>query len=204
MLTSTYTLVALSVEQTRVRAALHALDEAVATLPGSHDVAPARAASLYARLRDVYDHFHWRKLDKFLIPALRRCDAAFDGLLRELEELSQEAARAMRVAHACMEFGQHGAHIDAHAFGHALHTCIAALRHRLEREEDELFPLARSVVGVDAWFAIANQMLAHDAYTKESRGEVLAEPLRRAMPEPDPYPMLADAGRRYAGLAVAH
>jgi hypothetical protein len=41
---------------------------------------------------------------------------------------------------------------------------------RIEREEQELFPVARAVISGEAWFAIANQMLAHDAYRQESLG----------------------------------
>ena len=40
---------------------------------------------------------------------------------------------------------------------------------RLEREEHELFSLARTMISGEDWFAIANQMLAHDAYRQETR-----------------------------------
>jgi hypothetical protein len=52
----------------------------------------------------------------------------------------------------------------------AVDDFCAALLKRLEREEQELFPVARAAISGEAWFAIANQMLAHDAYQQESRG----------------------------------
>ncbi|HEU4845494.1 MAG TPA: hypothetical protein VFT05_14605, partial [Burkholderiaceae bacterium] len=55
----------------------------------------------------------------------------------------------------------------------------AALLARLEKEELELFAIARSAIGGDAWFAIANQFLLHDAKLEE---------VRRAQP-----PVLADS-----------
>lgn len=168
MLTSTYTLVALSVEQTTMRAALQSLLDELHALPGDFTtLAAGRAAQLCAALRQVYDNCHWRKLDKFLVPALRRTTAAADGLLAELERLSEQAAQAMAAATACVGSAERAVPRDA--FCSAVERCVTALRQRLEREEHELFPLARGLVGGDAWFAIANQMLAHDAYAQERR-----------------------------------
>lgn len=169
MLTSTYTLVALSIEQTAVRAALQALTDELRALPDDYaTLAAGRAAQLCAALRRVVDDCHWRKLDKFLVPVLRHSSRAAEGLLHDLEQLSADAAAAMVRAEACV--GPADRPVDRARFCSAVEACIAALRHRLEREDDELFPLARGTVGGDAWFAIANQMLAHDAYTQERRG----------------------------------
>jgi hemerythrin-like domain-containing protein len=168
MLTSTYTLVALSVEQNTVRGALQSQLEDLHALPGdSTTLALGRAAQLCASLRQIYDSCHWRKLDKFLVPALRRHTAAADGLLHELDQLSRNAAEAIYVAEACVAHPDRP--VPRERFSSAVERCVAALRLRLEREEHELFPLARSVVGDGAWFAIANQMLAHDAHARERR-----------------------------------
>lgn len=221
MLTSTYTLVALSVEQTSVRSALQSLARALHSLPDEGGVlAPAQAAQLCAELRQVVDDCHWRKLDKFLVPALRRSTEAADGLLRDLEQLSGAATDALAAAEACVDAGPRG--VDRDSFQHAVERCVAALRCRLEREEHELFPLARSLVRGDAWFAIANQMLAHDAVASERRGALRhgrARPERlhaeRACPEPlEPrrprHEALghdaagAEFGRRYATLSLLH
>jgi hypothetical protein len=43
------------------------------------------------------------------------------------------------------------------------------LLQRLAREEQELFPVARSVISGEAWFSIANKMLVHEAYVQESK-----------------------------------
>ncbi|MGJ7918288.1 hemerythrin domain-containing protein, partial [Massilia sp. LXY-6] len=165
MLTSTYTLVALSVEQTTVRSALQSLACTLHALPDDGGtLAPGQAAQLCAELRQVVGDCHWRKLDKFLVPALRRSTEAADGLLRALEQLSRSAAEFLAAAEACVDAGGRG--IDRNSFHEAVEGCIAALRCRLEREEHELFPLARSLVRGEAWFAIANQMLAHDAVAR--------------------------------------
>lgn len=185
MLTSTYTLVALSVEQTTVRMALQSLLDDLYALPGdAATLAAGRAAQVCASLRQAYDNCHWRKLDKFLVPALRRCTAAADGLLEELERLSEHAAGALAAAAKCIVATDRT--VPRAPFCAAVERCVAALRRRLEREEHELFPLARGLVGGEAWFAIANQMLAHDAYAQESRADARAEE-RRARPERTAY-----------------
>jgi hypothetical protein len=196
MLTSTFTLVALSVEQTAVRAGLQALAERLHALPDTPTLAHGRAAQLCAGLRDVYDNCHWRKLDKFLVPVLRRGAAAFDALLGDLDTLSREAAVAMAAAQARVDGGVDAGRVDRAGFCGAVEQSLAALRCRLEREEHELFPLARSAVGNEAWFAIANQLLAHDAYKKERRGMSVAGAVASA---PAPAP-----GRRPAALSIAH
>jgi hemerythrin-like domain-containing protein len=169
MLTSTYTLVALSIEQNAVRGALQALADELRALPGDYaTLAASRAAQLCTSLRRAVDNCHWRKLDKFLVPVLRHSSGAAGALLQDLERLSAEASAAMALAEACVGGGERP--VDRERFCGAVEACIAALRQRLEREEHELFPLARGTVGDDAWFAIANQMLAHDAYVQERRG----------------------------------
>jgi hypothetical protein len=102
------------------------------------------------------------------VPALRRLTETADGLLHELEQLSRSAADALAAAEACLDAGVRGMHVDD--FQEAVERCTAAIRWRLEREEHDLFPLARSVIRDDVWFAIANQMLAHDAAAREQRG----------------------------------
>jgi hemerythrin-like domain-containing protein len=190
MLTSTFTLVALSVEQTAVRAGVQALAERLHALPEAPTLAHGRAAQLCAGLRQLYDQCHWRKLDKFLVPVLRRSAAAFDALLAELDGLSREAAVAMAAAQACVDAGagEPAGRVERTAFCAAAERSIAALRSRLEREEHELFPLARGTVANEAWFAIANQLLAHDAYAQEKRG--MSAPFRSALPSAAPSAFL--------------
>lgn len=165
MLTSTYTLVALSIEQAGARHGLQALldrwqsggmQQAAAAAPNPRQVELACGA-----LRVAFDSCHWRKLDKFVIPALRRAGAA-TALLAELDALSLAAIGARADAHAA-------AAVQDPGFGAAVERCCALLLERLDREETELFPLARTHVPSEVWFAIANQMLAHDAWQNENR-----------------------------------
>ena len=170
MLTSTYTLVALSIEQASARIGLQSLLERWQPSAWQHKEPTPREFELACdALRVAFDNCYWRKLDKFVVPALRRAGAGAD-LLAELDALTLAAIEALADAHAAAAVHDRG-------FGAALERCCNLLLERLEREERELFPLARLHVPSEVWFAIANQMLAHDAWQNENRGYP-ADPLR--------------------------
>lgn len=163
MLTSTYTLVALSIEQASARIALQSLLGRWQPQAWQHGAPTAREYALGGdALRVAFDNCYWRKLDKFVLPALRRAGVA-EGLIAELDALTLAAIEARADAHAAAAVADPG-------FGAAVERCCNLLLERLEREERELFPLARTHVPSEAWFAIANQMLVHDAWQHENRG----------------------------------
>jgi len=174
MLTSTYTLVALSVERARARIEVQALLER--WRPGAWWGEPP-ALRQYEQacdaLRQVSESCHWRKLDKFVLPVLRRRGEEAAALLAELDGLSRQAHAARQGAEAAAVQGDPGCLAG-------VERCCELLLERLEREERELLPLARSVIPGETWFAIANQMLAHDAHQSEARGPGL--PALRAGP----------------------
>lgn len=163
MLTSTYTLVALSIEQASARIGLQSLLERWQPSAWQHAMPTPREVKLACdALRVAFDNCYWRKLDKFVVPALRRAGAAAE-LLAELDALTLAAIEARADAHAAAAVHDPG-------FGAALERCCNLLLERLEREERELFPLARIHVPSEVWFAIANQMLVQDAWQNENRG----------------------------------
>ena len=173
MLTATYTLVALSVEQTPVRMGLQSLRQMLHAYY-LHQGALSAAQVEYATgaMQRLYDGSHWRKLDKFLLPAVRRATRLADDLLAELDALSAQASDALAVSTA-FDGAIEGEQVDA--FCSVIETFCRVLLTRIEREEQELFPLARVAVPGEAWFALANQMLAHDAYAQEQRNEFAPE-----------------------------
>ncbi|MGI4845568.1 MAG: hypothetical protein ACRYF7_19865 [Janthinobacterium lividum] len=163
MLTSTYTLVTLSIEQASARIGLQSLLERWPPGTRQHAMPTPREVKLACdALRVAFDNCYWRKLDKFVVPALRRAGAGAE-LLGELDALTLAAIEARADAHAAAAVHDPG-------FGAALERCCSLLLERLEREERELFPLARVHVPSEVWFAIANQMLVQDAWQNENRG----------------------------------
>jgi hypothetical protein len=180
MLTETYTLVALSVEQTSLRVGLQSLQKLLETT-FSHRTALTATQVEYAcdAVKNLYQGCHWRKLDKFLIPAIRRATGSADQLLLELDRLTSDAADAMTTALACAADGALDSAARVSCFCDALDNFCRALLHRLQTEEEELFSVAREAISGEAWFGIANQMLAHDAYQLESRSDHIGWHVRR-------------------------
>jgi hemerythrin-like domain-containing protein len=171
MLTATYTLVALSVEQTSVRTSLQSLQKLLhSTLRQQAALSPMQVEVACDTVRRLYENCHWRKLDKFLIPSLRRASSVADKLIDDLDALSKAAADAMDAAMQAVDTATLDSESRVRQFCAALERFCGALLERLEREERELFPMAGSVISGEDWFAIANQMLAHDAYQQENRG----------------------------------
>lgn len=178
MLTATYTLVALSIEQAPVRSGLQSLRQMLhAGLAHQQTLGAAQVNDATGAMQGLYDRCHWRKLDKFLLPALRRATRLADDLLAGLDALSAQAADALAVSTA-FDGAIEGRQVAA--FCTVVDTFCRALLTRLEREEQELFPLARVAIPGEAWFALANQMLAHDAYAQEQRAEAPVPPQRQA------------------------
>ena len=174
MLTSTYTLVALSVEQARARIEVQALLER--WRPGAwwgEPPAMRQYEQACEALRQASEGCRWRKLDKFVLPALHRRGEDAARLLDELDGLSRQAHEARQAAQAAAVEGDPGCLA-------ALERCCELLLERLEREDLELLPLALTLIPGEAWFTIANQMLAHDAHQNENRGA--GQGMARGMP----------------------
>lgn len=173
MLTATYTLVALSVEQTNMRVSLHAVQQLVQKSYARQSALTGGQANYVCdTLRRLYESCQGRKLDRFLLPALRRTGAGAEPLLCELDMLSRSAAEALGAA--CRLAADSIDDEDGvDGFCMAIERFCMALELRFDREERELFPIARGVIAGEAWFAVANQMLAYDAYRAEHRGRAL-------------------------------
>ncbi|RSZ58015.1 hypothetical protein HF313_23415 [Massilia atriviolacea] len=191
MLTATYTLVALSVEQVNIRKQVQALQKLLhSAFAHQNALAAGQVGAACEMVKRLYDNCHWRKVDMFLVPAIRKVSAAADRLLLDLEELGRVATDAVGVL--VVRFGV--AALDTYAvvaqFCAALEAFCSATLKRLEREEQELFPVARAVISGEAWFSIANQMLLHDAYEQDRKpARQPVAPARRAR---DAAPARAD------------
>ena len=170
MLTATYTLVALSVEQAKVRVSLQSLQQQIDTnFMHQSALTPGQVGYACDAVKRMYESCHWRKLDMFLIPAIRSATRKADELLQNLDELGRAAADAVGVL--AIRLGATAVDTGAKVsqFCAAIEAFCSATLKRLELEEKYLFPVARSVISGEAWFSIANQMLAHDAYVLETR-----------------------------------
>ncbi|MCC6071898.1 hypothetical protein ACFSQU_20385 [Massilia sp. GCM10020059] len=170
MLTATYTLVALSVEQASVRVSLQSLQKLLPTnFRNQAALTPGQVTYACDALQRLFHNCHWRKIDIFLIPAMRRATAQANSLLDELDALSDAAGHAIADVVARVNAGPIDSEAAVRQFCKGIGAFCDAMLTRLDREEHELFSLARTMISGEDWFAVANQMLAHDAYRQESR-----------------------------------
>ena len=188
MLTATYILVSLSVEQASIRMSLLAFQKYMQVqLRQQSRLSLAQLQYTGDWLNRLYQGGYWRKVEMYLIPAIRQATPHADGLLNELNGLNHAALESINLVqqragaafdHSELQAGQLCAAIDA--------FCVALLQ-RLEKEERELFALARKVIVGEAWFAIAYQFLAHDARAQEAhRGKAQVLPFVSPVPLPAP------------------
>lgn len=199
MLTATYTLVALSVEQASVRVSLQSLQKLLPTNFLNQSALSAGQVS-YAcdALQRLFHNCHWRKIDIFLIPAIRRATAQANSLLDELDALSDAAGQAIADVVARVNAGPIDGERAVRQFCKAIETFCDAMLTRLDREEHELFSLARTMISGEDWFAVANQMLAHDAYRQESKPARDMAAAHADMPDHVPAGAVWAAERRQA------
>ncbi len=184
MLTATYTLVALSVEQTKVRLGLQSLQTLMETnFLDQQELTASQVSFACEAIHRLCDSSHWRKLDMFLIPAIRNGHHNVDDLLHSLEELGRAASAAVGDIAIRLSASAVDTPAKVAQFCSAIDAYTTATLHRLELEDRFLFPLARAVISGEAWFSIANQMLAHDAYLQDSRAGRPAPASRDDLPE---------------------
>jgi hemerythrin-like domain-containing protein len=170
MLTATYTLVALSVEQANVRLSLLSFQKYVqSTFLHQQSITLSQLEFACETLERLYQACHWRKIELYLIPALREATEQANQLLDELSRLNQNALAIIRRLQQELDGARVRSEQQVAEICEAIETFCGAMLQRLEKEEKELFALARSAISGEAWFAIANKFLAHDAQVVEAR-----------------------------------
>lgn len=188
MLTATYILVSLSVEQASIRMSLLAFQKYMhAQLRQQSQLNLAQLQYAADWLSRLYQGGYWRKVEMYLIPAIRQATPHADGLLNELNGLNHAALESINVVQQRAGAAIDTSELQAGQLCAAIDAFCTALLQRLEKEERELFALARKVIVGEAWFAIAYQFLAHDARAQEAR-RGKAQVLPFVLPAPLPGP----------------
>lgn len=185
MLTATYTLATLLVEQNKTRLGLFALQKCIennANYPQSRGV---------NSLESVLDALDWfqakccqRKVEIELVPAIRKSTKEADALLAELESLNSmglSVLESIRNQWRPAIEKQIGITQDMYD---AMKIYCDTLFKKLEKEEQELFPMAARVISVDEWFVIADKLLHENNSRIEagSRGITLGPTSTKQVP----------------------
>jgi hypothetical protein len=163
MLTYTYSLVTLSVEQKKARKLLIDIRDQF-----QRCIREKQCTNLHCfetaldRLIRFDASHHRRNVELYVIPAIQEATREADGLLIELDGLSDMSARILvRVCERMPFLSMHDDREIRELCG-AMETYCENLLERLEREENELFPIAQRVISHDGWFQLASQFISHN------------------------------------------
>lgn len=178
MLTTTYAIVALSVEQASVRMSLGAFRNYVqCNLKYQKNLDRSHLEFVLNGLTSLYDVCRWRKVDIYLIPALRQVTQQADNLLEDLDKLNRQGLDLLKSLQKRLRRATDKGAIKSEELFGAIEQFCNMLQQKLEREENELFAIARRVITGDVWFSVGKQFLLHDAEKKERKDEKKSPPV---------------------------
>lgn len=161
MLTATYSLVAIAAEQDKARSLLNRLKQYIhAAWRGLQDFDFTFLETAFGKLVQLDGFCRSRKIEEYLIPALRSAADEAGDLIAEWDRL---AAKGRAILHAVGD--QMAVAFDAGAIRindvcHAMEAYCGYLHERLEKEDNELLPMARRVFSVEQWFSLAANFLS--------------------------------------------
>jgi len=171
MLTLTYALVALSVEQQKVHASLLEQQQKIERLRKS-ERKPERVEleSLLNQFMHLHTNCVTRNFELYVLPALRLADQGNSRALADLDGLSIMCDKALKAVR--LRWWQDREY-DAAAIEelfNALNAYCGHMLNRLDIEKSQLMPIAQRVISSEEWFDIAAQFISHESerYSRKS------------------------------------
>ncbi len=164
MLTATYSIIALKIEQNRARWTFSSIQQFI--LNGIRNIKTTGGIDFDAmlnRLDQFESYCHQRKMEVFVIPALRKFTREADALLDELDRLSEAGLSLLRSLQEKLQHALRSGAAMVDEICASLEQCCAHFYRRLAREE-ELVQIAERVMPTEAWFGIAENFLSVDRH----------------------------------------
>ena len=164
MLTATYSLVTIAAEQDKANSLLSSLQQYIQNAwQGLQNVDLAFLDSAFNQLLRFDDYCRHRKVERYLIPAVRCATREADAMIAELETLSAHGAEMLHEIRRYMTSALEVSSVLSGEICHSMEAYCASLSARLQKEEQLLFPLVRHLLSVEEWFSLAEKFLAEDA-----------------------------------------
>ena len=173
MLTATYVLLTLSIEQKKERNAISRLLQYVRSFARRpQEIDPVFIESQLQELTSFAEARHQRKVEACLMPAVRAADANCVPLMNELEALSRLGRTMLRAVHKCLHRAMRRSASQGKFLCRTIDMYCQNLLCRLDKEEQELLPLAQKVISSEEWFEIGSQFLEQDSGDAASHPEL--------------------------------
>jgi hemerythrin-like domain-containing protein len=164
MLTLTYALVALSVEQKKVLGRLLELQHEIQQKRSRKVVADQRQIeSLLAQFVQLDEACRNRNIELYVLPAIRAATTENDSLLADIEALTAMGRIILATVRERLRqaFAQGSFNIEDVC--NSLELYCQHLLKRLAIEDMHFMPLAQRVISSDEWFDIAAQFISHES-----------------------------------------
>lgn len=160
MLTLTYALVALSVEQKKVQGRLLELQQSVQRERNREEtIEQAKAESLLTDFLQLDDACLSRNVELFVLPAIRCATPEANSLLADIETLTSTGRIILKNLRKTAAQGV----LEIDDFFEFLEMYCETLMKRLTIEELHILPLAQRVISSEEWFDIAAKFISHES-----------------------------------------
>lgn len=162
MQTTSYSIVALTSEQQNVRSILGKLVQCLHNGAWKLDdgIDLDGLEMVFNKLLMIDRYCHERKLERYVIPAVRNASTDTDALLDKLEMLSVEALRILRFVYDRIQQAIDGGDVDIEMLIATMELYCLRMLERLSLEEEELFPVASRLLSNAEWFRLAARCVA--------------------------------------------
>ncbi|MFC6521561.1 hypothetical protein ACFQAT_19435 [Undibacterium arcticum] len=121
-------------------------------------------------------------MDIYLIPAIRKATKQADLLLAELESLSLLGLSVLRSIRDRLQQGITHSAVKIEELGASVTLYCNTMLKKMDREEGELFTVARHAIPSEQWFDMAQQFLVHDRLVFEHDALMMARARAEAGP----------------------
>jgi len=164
MLTLTYALVALSVEQKKIQGRLLELQQSVQKEHnGKATVEQSKAESIFADFVHLDDACQSRNIELYVLPALRSLSSDADSLLAEMDEMASMGRAILKNIRISLRKTATQDSFECGDFFDALEMYCQDLMKRLTMEELHVLPAAQRLISSDEWFDIAAKFISHES-----------------------------------------
>jgi len=184
MLTLTYALVTLSVEQKKMKGRLLELQQQVQIERQQRLRSnQARFDLLVTQFMQLDEACRLRNIELYVLPAMRDASPEVDGLLADIDALTLMGRITLKTVRGRLrQAATHGTFEMDYLCDSLQQYCQDMLK-RLNLEETRILPLAHRVISADEWFDLAARFISHETergsrkpFDMDEAGDTFAAP----------------------------